>query len=203
MVLTLGAWWGLEFFRAPRAPGLPEETAKVPGEVLAAQRPEPVISRFKMTDFPHLPLSPSPPPLSLDVSDGEYWIRIDKGGYKLYLYRGFDVEKIYDVAVGKNPGDKERPGDNKTPIGTFKVQSIEDARGWTHDFRDGKGVIKGAYGPWFIRLRTRWKGIGIHGTHDPDSLGSMVSEGCVRMLNSELEELKRFASLNMKVVIEE
>jgi lipoprotein-anchoring transpeptidase ErfK/SrfK len=31
----------------------------------------------------------------------------------------------------------------------------------------------------------------------------MVSEGCVRMLNDDLEDLKKFAFKSMKVVIEE
>jgi lipoprotein-anchoring transpeptidase ErfK/SrfK len=137
------------------------------------------------------------------VEDDEYWIRINKALFRLYLYRGDEVDKVYAIAVGKNPGNKERAGDNRTPNGIFTVQSIEDARAWTHDFRDGNGSISGAYGPWFIRLRTGWQGIGIHGTHDPDSRGTMVSEGCVRMLNNELEELKTFAFRSMKVVIEE
>ena len=64
-------------------------------------------------------------------------------------------------------------------------------------------MIKGAYGPWFIRLATGWKGIGIHGTHDPDSRGSMATEGCIRMSNEEVQELRRYAYRNMRVIIEE
>ncbi|MDR2179268.1 MAG: L,D-transpeptidase [Synergistaceae bacterium] len=173
--------------------------------------PEQRVTELKITDFFPEPavsadiLEPIPGPIPADllVGDDEYWIRIDKGDYRLYLYRGGEMEKAYEVGVGKNPGNKERAGDNKTPNGTFTVQSIEDSSRWTHDFRDGKGVIRGAYGPWFIRLRTGWRGIGIHGTHDPDSRGSMVSEGCIRMLNDELEEIKKVAFKDMKVVIEE
>jgi lipoprotein-anchoring transpeptidase ErfK/SrfK len=146
---------------------------------------------------------PGPVPNALSVDEDEYWVRVNKGHYTLYLYRGNEIERFYGVAVGKNPGNKEKAGDNRTPNGVFTIQSIENASSWTHDFRDGKGVIKGAYGPWFIRLRTGWSGIGIHGTHDPASRGSMVSEGCIRMLNDELEELKQFAFRDMKVVIEE
>ena len=197
-VLILGVWWGRGFFHKTK---LPETT--IPSEIVL--QPETIIPPSDVTDFPDQPsdVYPDPIPVDLEVADDEYWLRVNKSGYKLYLYRGRSVEKTYDVAVGKNPGDKERAGDSKTPNGLFTVQSIEDSRLWTHDFRDGKGVIRGAYGPWFIRLRTGWRGIGIHGTHDPDSLGSMVSEGCIRMHNYELEELRQFASSNMKVVIEE
>ena len=134
---------------------------------------------------------------------GEYWVRISKGDCTLSLYRGNELVKNYSVAVGRNPGNKRRIGDNRTPVGQFRVQSIENSQSWKHDFGDGNGVIKGAYGPWFIRLATGWKGIGIHGTHDPDSRGSMATEGCIRMSNEEVQELRRYAYRNMRVIIEE
>ncbi|MDR1622873.1 MAG: L,D-transpeptidase [Synergistaceae bacterium] len=201
-LLTLGISWGVNFFFSSRPER--EEPRNESQTAPLEQR----ITELRITDFfPEPTVSidafPGPVPAKLSVDDDEYWVRINKKNYSLYLYRGDDVEKSYRVAVGKNPGDKERAGDNKTPNGIFTVQSIEDASGWTHDFRDGKGVIRGAYGPWFIRLRTGWRGIGIHGTHAPDSLGSMVSEGCIRMSNDELEELKQVAFKDMKVVIEE
>ena len=130
-------------------------------------------------------------------------MRISKGDYTLSLYRGNELVKNYSVAVGRNPGNKRRIGDNRTPVGQFRVQSIENSQSWKHDFGDGNGVIKGAYGPWFIRLDTGWKGIGIHGTHDPDSRGSMATEGCIRMSNEEIRELRRYAYRNMRVIIEE
>ena len=136
-------------------------------------------------------------------SPGEYWVYISKGDCTLSLYRGNELVKNYSVAVGRNPGNKRRIGDNRTPVGRFRVQSIENSQSWKHDFGDGNGVIDGAYGPWFIRLNTGWKGIGIHGTHDPDSRGSMATEGCIRMSNEEVRELRRYAYRNMRVIIEE
>ncbi|MDR1379024.1 MAG: L,D-transpeptidase [Synergistaceae bacterium] len=200
MTLTVCITWSVNFFHnvmdsgeAQRAPSLPADPSRT-------------IEFNPNNFFPELTsidTLPGPIPIELNVDDNEYWVRINKRLYMLYLYRGDEVEKTYEIAVGKNPGNKERVGDNRTPNGIFTVQSIENASSWSHDFRDGKGVIRGAYGPWFIRLRTGWKGIGIHGTHDPNSRGSMVSEGCIRMLNDELEELRRFTFRNMKVVIEE
>ncbi len=133
-----------------------------------------------------------------------YWIRVSKGDYTLSLYRGKDLVKTYSVAVGQNPGNKRAIGDHRTPVGDFRVVSIEDASKWKHDFGDGKGKIAGAYGPWFIRLDAGgWKGIGIHGTHDPDSRGTMATEGCIRLSNEEISDLRRYAHRNMRVVIEE
>jgi len=92
-------------------------------------------------------------------------------------------------------------GDFRTPEGEFPVSSIEDSRKWTHDFGDGKGRIKGAYGPWFIRLETGWKGIGIHGTHDPDSIGTAATEGCIRLANPDLLRLVARISVGTPVTI--
>lgn len=148
-------------------------------------------------------------------ADEQHLIRIHKQSYRLELFEDGKEQplKEYSIAVAKNPGDKQKTGDNRTPtswgsaavipakylgagVGVasaevpFVVEEICDASFWTHDFGDGKGEIAGAYGPWFISLDTGWIGIGIHGTHDPASIGTMASEGCIRMHNQDVAELK-------------
>ena len=58
-------------------------------------------------------------------------------------------------------------------------------------------------GPNFISLVTGWDGIGIHGTHDPASIGTMASEGCVRMRNAELLELLPYVKVGTAVTVRE
>lgn len=128
-------------------------------------------------------------------------IIIDKSKYKLCLFQKGKEIKSYAIAVGKNPGQKQRVGDLTTPTGEFIIEEIVDASDWSHDFGDGKGEIAGAYGPWFISLATGWIGIGIHGTHDKSSIGTMASEGCIRMANEDVEELKELVSIGIKVII--
>jgi len=129
-------------------------------------------------------------------------IVVEKAKYKLYLFKEGKEIKSYDVAIGKNPGQKERIGDKTTPSGEFKVDDIVASSNWTHDFNDGKGEIEGAYGPWFVSLETGWIGIGIHGTHDPSSIGTMASEGCIRMNNEQVVELKELVFVGVKVIVE-
>ena len=133
----------------------------------------------------------------------QYTILIDKSDFSLTLKKDDQVEKIYSVAIGKNSGQKQQSGDLRTPTGNFTVDEIIDSSSWKHDFKDGKGEIEGAYGPWFISLETGWEGIGIHGTHDPASIRTMVSEGCIRMNNADVEELKAKIELGAKVMIQE
>jgi len=131
------------------------------------------------------------------------FIIINKQEMMLYHYN-FKSELLQKskIACGKKFGNKDKIGDNKTPEGVFRIVETETASHWSHDFKDGKGEIKGAYGPFFIRLDVPGqKGIGIHGTHDPNSIGSRASEGCVRMHNDELVNLVNNISTASLVVI--
>lgn len=120
---------------------------------------------------------------------------------RVYDYKGTRLMD-YGIACGKNFGQKHKVGDMKTPEGMFFVQSIEDASERTHDFGDGRGEIQGAYGPYFIRLDTPGnKGIGIHGTHDPLSIGTRVTEGCIRLNNNDLVELVNVVRPGMMVLV--
>ncbi len=56
------------------------------------------------------------------------------------------LRAVYPIACGRALGNKEKPGDMKTPEGLFSVQQIQDASAWTHDFGDatpeGKSVVE-------------------------------------------------------------
>ncbi len=133
----------------------------------------------------------------------KYSIVISKEQMTLTVYDAADeTVAVYPIACGKNYGNKRVRGDMKTPEGTFHVQSIHDSSAWTHDFGDGKGEIKGAYGRFFIRLYTPpHTGIGIHGTHAPESIGTRATEGCIRLENSNLERLMPYIYIGMPVTI--
>jgi len=132
-------------------------------------------------------------------------VRIDKSDLQLILFNDGQEFKQYKISDGKNPGDKQKKGDCRTPVGTFEVISIERSADWEYDFEDDDlGPIKGAYGPYFLRLATPgWKGIGIHGTHDPTLIGFHNSHGCIRLKNSDLLDLLPHVTLNTVVEIRE
>lgn len=110
----------------------------------------------------------------------------------VYDYKGNEKCK-FPIACGVNFGNKEKKGDLKTPEGIFRITDIEISENWGHDFGDGNGKIPGAYGPYFIRLYTPGhRGIGIHGTHDNNSLGTRATEGCIRLKNEDVLEFVKF-----------
>lgn len=140
----------------------------------------------------------------LKTIENSNFIIINKANMTLsqYNYKG-ELLHQFKVATGKNFGDKTQIGDCKTPEGVFTIEEVVDASTWSHDFKgDKQGAIQGAYGPFFIRLNVPGqKGIGIHGTHDNNSLGNRASEGCIRLNNKDLTMLIENINTNSVVVI--
>lgn len=106
----------------------------------------------------------------------------------------------FPISLGKNYGDKQELGDFKTPEGDFAITQIQRASHWMYN--NGKESVKGYYGNWFIRLNTRYNGIGIHGTHEPERIGERTTEGCIRLNNYHLDSLRTMIDVGMPVRIE-
>jgi lipoprotein-anchoring transpeptidase ErfK/SrfK len=98
---------------------------------------------------------------------------------KLALMEDDRVLKIYPVAVGAAA--------TPSPTGNFTVVVRISHPTW---YGPGKVVPPGdrnPIGPRWIGLSR--KGYGIHGTSNPRSIGRPASHGCIRMRNSDVEEL--------------
>ena len=145
------------------------------------------------------------------VNPKNCFIVISKPEYRLYVCEvvGADTLKRahFPVCVGKAKGQKQKKGDMKTPECTvenpFTITEIVDASNWHHDFGDGRGSIL-SYGHWFMRLKTPGhSGIGIHGsTNNESSVPGRGSEGCIRLRDDDLIQLKeKYAFVGMRVVI--
>jgi len=108
--------------------------------------------------------------------------------------------KRYAVGVGRY---------GKTPLGTFITVVHQTNPDWTPP---SGGIIP--FGDPLNVLGTRWisiqddarpeiKGFGIHGTADRTSIGGETSNGCIRMLNEDVEEVFLLIPRGTKVVIQE
>ncbi len=102
--------------------------------------------------------------------------------------------KRYRVSTGEHA---------KTPIGTFKIIDKIAQPPWHKP--GGKAI---PYGDPENLLGTHWlaldlPGYGLHGTWDPDSIGTQSSAGCVRLLNSDIEELYTILPKGTLVTISE
>ncbi|MBQ1680222.1 MAG: L,D-transpeptidase, partial [Bacteroidales bacterium] len=135
--------------------------------------------------------------------DTTAFLLVDKQKLTLTLVApGGRIERDYRIACGENYGNKTKKGDHRTPEGRFPINQLLNAAGLSHDFGDGKGPVANAYGPWFLRLDVPgFITIGIHGTHLPESIGSRATEGCVRLRNEDILDLKERVAVGMPVVI--
>ena|SRR5437763_5800025 len=110
---------------------------------------------------------------------------------KLALIEDGEIIKVFPVAIGAS--------ESPTPEGEFKIVNRLTSPTYYHP---GKVIGPGADNP----LGTRWmglnlKGLGIHGTNAPSSIGKAASHGCVRMAKKDLEELFELVQVGDLVVI--
>lgn len=108
----------------------------------------------------------------------KFHIIINKTTLTLTLFYGVDFVKEYPVSVG-GPG-------NLTPSGKFTIQAKVIEPPW-------RGI---PYGDPRNILGTRWIGFaepftayGIHGGATPEKIGKETTNGCIRMINQDVEEL--------------
>jgi lipoprotein-anchoring transpeptidase ErfK/SrfK len=119
-------------------------------------------------------------------------VLVDKSDYMLYVIRSGAVVASYPIAIGMRG--------TPTPTGTFYLArpSRSPNRVWG-PFRMRlyrKAWVRVAYrvrirGHLLRRyhrvLKLKSTSYYIHGTNDPDSIGTPASHGCVRMWNSRLQ----------------
>ncbi len=133
------------------------------------------------------------PKMKLKIHKAPFSIQIDKSKNTLVLYSDGEPVKKYSVATGKK---------NCTPVGEFKITDKLVNPTW---FKTGAILPPGSPEN---ALGTRWMGFdkpsyGIHGTIEPKSIGSQASEGCIRMLNEEVEELYSIVPVGTKVTVQD
>lgn len=126
-------------------------------------------------------------------------IVVSKKDYKLYVFDDNDSLVFQTgVCLGMNRGNKTRRGDHKTPEGKFTICSIENSTHWP----DFDKVYRASYGPWFLRLKVPgFRSIGIHGTNEPESIGTRASLGCIRLHNEDIAKLKKMVRVGTPVEV--
>ncbi len=131
------------------------------------------------------------PGQKLKIAKAVFSIQIDKSENKLWLYANGELLKTYPVATGRN---------NSTPIGSFTIENkLENPTWYT------TGAVIPPDSPKNM-LGTRWLGFslqsyGIHGTIFPETIGTQDSEGCIRMLNEDVEELYSIVPVKTNVTV--
>ena len=129
----------------------------------------------------------------LRIYTGKFSIQVSKKDNTLVLLANDKFFKRYAVGTGEY---------GKTPVGTFTIRDRVPQPTW---WKDGKAI---PYGDTNNVLGTHWlaldvPGYGIHGTWQPDTIGKQASAGCIRLVNTEVEELFTLVPVGTPVTITE
>ncbi len=131
------------------------------------------------------------PGRKIKVWTAPFSILVYKSQNTLILKTDEEIIKTYVVSTGIN---------NSSPVGNFKIINK-----LTHPTWFKAGAVVAPNSPDNV-LGSRWlgfdlPGFGIHGTTDPGNLGKQITQGCVRMANSDVEELYSIVPVGTEVTI--
>lgn len=130
----------------------------------------------------------------LRILNGKLSILVDKSDNTLVLTLNEQFFKRYRVGTGQYA---------TTPAGSFKITGKVAQPTWYRP--DGKSI---PFGDKENLLGTHWMsidvpGFGLHGTWEPDTIGKQSSQGCIRLLNSDIEELFTLVPEGTPVIIQD
>ena len=121
---------------------------------------------------------------------GQWKITVSKRHFLLALYLDGTLYRIWRIGTGRQ---------NRTPPGTFVIHNKIIHPAWTYEGQNiPYGDPRNILGPRWMGLKPTGntdqalRGFGIHGTTEPNSIGTASSLGCVRMNNDDVEELFDF-----------
>jgi lipoprotein-anchoring transpeptidase ErfK/SrfK len=134
-----------------------------------------------------------------DVPKASRFVLVDKSDYMLYVVRSQRVVASYPVAIGTRgtptpTGTRYlgRPGPSPSGVwGPFRMKLYKQA--WVRVAVSVKHVYNHRHHHYhhvthYHRvLRKVGTSYYIHGTNEPDRIGTMASHGCIRMFNSDLQ----------------
>jgi lipoprotein-anchoring transpeptidase ErfK/SrfK len=113
---------------------------------------------------------------------------INRGAFKLTLYKNLKRAKTYGIAVGQ--------AGLETPAGLYSIQNKAVNPAWHVPNSAWAGDLAGKVisgddpsNPIKARWLGVYDGVGVHGTSDDGSIGSAASHGCIRMHIPDVEEL--------------
>jgi lipoprotein-anchoring transpeptidase ErfK/SrfK len=108
---------------------------------------------------------------------------IEKRSFLMAVYVGETIVRLYWIAHGK---------DSCTPEATFTIGEKQEKPDW-FDSHKGKQIPYGhpdnPLGDYFVSFKHEiHRGLGAHGTTEPDSIGTMASRGCIRLRDEDVKE---------------
>lgn len=146
-------------------------------------------------------------PSTEDVEKNALFLLVDKSSLRADLmtwpanYQQSERLASYRIAIGKEEGDKQVEGDNRTPEGIYFAQTIIDGN-----------KLPAKYGPYAIPInfpnehdrfigKTGY-GIWLHGVEkDARVEEAKVTEGCVAFYNADIDSLTKWLKPRQSIIV--
>ena len=170
--------------------------------------------------------------LPFNALAGNFEIEIKKSQRLLIVRSGEEVVDVFQISSGRGgPGAKQKLGDKKTPVGTYRVMGFNDQSKFDYFIRlnypNARDALNGLKSglisrPEFDRIVSALRNnrlppqntalggaIGIHGigAETPEKLHIHTNldwtEGCIALKNHEVHRLRPYLGVGTRVVIAE
>lgn len=120
---------------------------------------------------------------------------VEKRSFAMMVFVGDQLLRLYWIGHGAN---------DRTPVTEFVVGEKQPRPQWTAP--DGNvypyGHPQNILGEYFIKFRhPQYSGFGAHGTPMPDTICTMSSMGCIRMLAADIAELFQLLPRGARVIV--
>lgn len=119
------------------------------------------------------------PAQRLRVTPTKFAVAVSKSQNTLLVSNDGKFFKLYRCGTGQY---------STTPVGTFKIADRIPSPPW---WKDGQTIPFGSkenvLGKYWLALDIPH--YGIHGTWEPETIGRQSSQGCIRLINEDVEEL--------------
>jgi murein L,D-transpeptidase YafK len=149
------------------------------------------------------PVDALPAPLLQLAPSQSHALLVDTSRSRLFVYRNDNGRPRYVtdfyISLGKNGIEKQREGDQKTPIGVYRIIGQKDR---LPDFY-GPGAYPISYPNDWDKLNKRnGHGIWLHGTpSETYSRAPFATDGCVVLTNEDLKALSRYVEVSRTPVV--
>jgi len=147
---------------------------------------------------------PSTAPAASAGDDASVSIRVSVKDEMLEVHAGDKVVAAFPVTVGSQQ--------TVSPVGKWKIAAIAKMPNFRYDpkmLKEGERSANfhmlppGPNNPvGVVWIALNKKGIGMHGTNDPDSIGRSASHGCIRLANWDIVKLAEIVKRGTSVAVE-
>ncbi|MGB0865352.1 MAG: L,D-transpeptidase family protein [Granulosicoccaceae bacterium] len=150
---------------------------------------------------------PSGVPLSMLQLRGDYRyaLAVDLSANQLFVFANNngtpELVNSYFATIGKAGYGKQREGDNRTPVGVYRIQDFIDDNSLPELY--GRGALPLDFpNAWDRKLGRTGHGIWIHGMpRDQERRPARDSEGCVVVSNNVVPDLHNWSELKSTPVV--